>query len=87
MTNTPNGKVQMNVYVPKPLNRYVDMTCSATGLKKSEFLHLILSYIKANYTHEDIVKMHEMALLFGEPHLPESHNERENRDDQQQKAS
>lgn len=72
MTSAPNGKLQLNVYVPHELNDFIDEVRSETGVTKSDFITLLLSYAQANFSHEDILALIDKMTLFGPGSLSES---------------
>lgn len=65
---SPN-KVQMNVYVPEDIDKYVSSWDGVLNISKSDFIYLIAAYSRKFFATEDIRKLAGDMLVFGEEGL------------------
>jgi thymidine phosphorylase len=59
-------KVQMNSLVPESISKFVEEVHEATGVGKSDLMHLFVSYFKTNFTMDEIKELTMKMLVLGE---------------------
>jgi hypothetical protein len=64
-------KVQVNVYVPKDIDEYIELIKKDCNLDKSKFVWMMAAYVRKFWTFEDIKKLGSEMFIFGEDGLKE----------------
>ena len=59
-------KVQMNSLVPESINDWVEVTKEEVGIGKSDLVHLLIEYMRINFTTDQIKELTRNMLIFGE---------------------
>jgi hypothetical protein len=69
MGTSPQGKTQLNVYLPDDLNDHITEVHERIGISKSDFVALLVAYARTNFSDENIKQLVQDMMILGPSEL------------------